>query len=69
MNDILSADSVTLKFDNQKNGWKGVCESHEANGDLIFCPDCALGCHFLHIHDNVVEDWTVNLSEFFMNGI
>ena len=23
--DILMADSATLKLDNQKNGWKGVC--------------------------------------------
>jgi hypothetical protein len=30
---ILSADGTTLKLDNQKNGWKGVCIHHEANGD------------------------------------
>ena len=23
--DIVSADGATLKLDNQKNGWKGVC--------------------------------------------
>ena len=23
--DILSEDGATLKLDNQKNGWKGVC--------------------------------------------
>jgi hypothetical protein len=28
-----SADGAPLKLDNQKNGWKGVCVYHEANGD------------------------------------
>ena len=31
---IWKADAATLKFDNQKNGWKGVCVHHEANGEL-----------------------------------
>ena len=30
---ILSADSATLKLDNKKNGWKGVCVHQEANGE------------------------------------
>jgi hypothetical protein len=29
----LSADSATLKLDNQKNGWKGVCVHQEKNGE------------------------------------
>ena len=41
--DILSADSATLKLDNQKNGWKGVCVHQETNGNLIHCPVRALG--------------------------
>jgi hypothetical protein len=36
--DIMSADSSTLKIDNQKNGWHGVCINHEHNGDEIFSP-------------------------------
>ena len=31
--DILSADGETLKLDNQKNGWKGVCVYQEQNAD------------------------------------
>ena len=41
--DIMTADGATLKLDNQKNGWKGVCVYHEANGDPINCPVRALG--------------------------
>ena len=40
---IMTADGATLKLDNQKNGWKGVCVYHEANGDPINCPVRALG--------------------------
>jgi hypothetical protein len=29
---IMTADGATLKLDNQKNSWKGVCVYHEANG-------------------------------------
>ncbi len=29
---IVTAKSATLKLDNQKNGWKGVCVHQEANG-------------------------------------
>ena len=31
---IMSAESATLKLDNQKNGWKNVCVNQEANGEL-----------------------------------
>jgi hypothetical protein len=34
--DIMSADSSTLKIDNQKNGWHGVCINDEHNGDEVF---------------------------------
>ena len=46
---LLTADGATLKLDNQKNGWKGVCVYHEANGDLINCPVRALGRRIQHI--------------------
>ena len=32
-----------MKLDNQKNGWKGVCVYHEANGKEFLCPVRALG--------------------------
>jgi hypothetical protein len=35
---VSTADGATLKLDNQKNGWKGVCVYQEANGDPYFCP-------------------------------
>ena len=40
---ILSIDSATLKLDNQKNGWKGVCAHQETNGDAYYCPIRVLG--------------------------
>ncbi len=35
---ISTADGATLKLDNQKNGWKGVCVYHEANSERWHCP-------------------------------
>ena len=35
---ISSANGATLKLDNQKNGWKGVCVYHESNGEASHCP-------------------------------
>ena len=46
---ILSADSATLKLDNQKNGWKGVCVHQEKNGEAIYCPIRALGRRVVHL--------------------
>jgi hypothetical protein len=46
---IASADGATLKLDNQKNGWKGVCVYHETNGDKDHCPVQALGRQYLHL--------------------
>ncbi len=46
---IASADSATLKLDNQKNGWKGVCVYHETNGNKAHCPVQALGRRYLHL--------------------
>ena len=41
--EILSADGATLKLDNQKIGWKGVCVNQEHNGDEKFIVVRALG--------------------------
>ncbi len=46
---IASADGATLKLDNQKNGWKGVCVYHETNGNKAHCPVQALGHRYLHL--------------------
>jgi hypothetical protein len=45
---IATADGATMKLDNQKNGWKGVCVYQEANSEDYLCPVRALGQRFLH---------------------
>ena len=39
---IMAATSATLKLDNSKNGWKGVCVHQEANGEEQNCGVLAL---------------------------
>jgi hypothetical protein len=55
----MSADAATLKLDNQKNGWKGVCISHHSNGEEAFDPIRALARRYLHIrqHSNDPETY------------
>ena len=64
---IATADGATLKLDNQKNGWKGVCVYQEANGDPIHCPVRALGRRYLHLRNNGATKKTI-LSAYFVNG-
>jgi hypothetical protein len=61
---ILSADSATLKLDNQKNGWKGVCIHQEANGNQYLCSVRALGQRYTHVrkYDDQINNY---LSTFF----
>jgi hypothetical protein len=40
---IATADGATLKLDNKKNGWKGICIYQEVNGEEYLCPVRALG--------------------------
>ena len=40
---IMAAASATLKLDNSKNGWKGVCVHQEANGEEHMCCVRVLG--------------------------
>ncbi len=47
---IASADGATLKLDNQKNGWRGVCVYHKTNGNQWHCPVRALACCYTHLH-------------------
>jgi hypothetical protein len=63
----MTADGATLKLDNQKNGWKGVCVYHEANGDLVHCPVRALGRRVRHIRENRGVGKTF-LSAYFVAG-
>jgi hypothetical protein len=49
---IMTAESATLKLDNQKNSWKGVCVHQEANGETFNCPVKALARWVIHIREN-----------------
>ena len=62
--DILTAHSATLRLENQKNGWKGVCIHQETNGDHHHCPVRALGRRFVHIRQHTTDTNTC-LSTFF----
>ena len=53
--DIMSAHSATLKLDNQKNGWKGVCIHQEHNGEKVHCPVRALGRRYAHIRAHTTD--------------
>jgi hypothetical protein len=64
---VMSTDSATLKLDNQKNGWKGMCVHKEANGESFNCPVRALARWVLHLHKNNAEKKTF-LSAFFSDG-
>ena len=65
--EILTADGATLKLDNQKNGWKGVCVHQEHNGEQISCPVRALGRRYAHIRENTADSSTF-LSAFFVQS-
>jgi hypothetical protein len=65
---IAMANGATMKLDNQKNGWKGVCVYQLANGDDYNCPVRALGRPFLHLRQHGADAKTF-LSTFWMEGI
>ena len=67
---IMIADSATLKLDNQKNGWHGVCIHHESNGEALCDPIRALGRRVLHIRDHAPnsDTDTVFLSAVYQGG-
>ena len=64
---IATADGATMKLDNQKNGWKGVCVYHEANGEEFLCPVRALGRQYIHIWQHGGTPKTM-LSLFWSDG-
>ena len=63
----MSAESATLRLENQKNGWKGVCIHQHTNGDAYLCPVRALGRRVLHIRSNGGAEKTF-LSAYFEKG-
>jgi hypothetical protein len=64
---ILTADSATLKLDNQKNGWKGVCIHQEANGEPFKCPVRAIARRVIHLREHNANGKTF-LSTFFQTN-
>ena len=64
---IAAAEGATMKLDNQKNGWKGVCVYQETNGDPLNCPVRALGWRYLHLRMNGVTKKTI-ISAYFNEG-
>jgi hypothetical protein len=65
----MTADSATLKLDNQKNGWHGVSIHHESNGQEAFDPVRALGRRVLHIRSNAPGQESIFLSVVFQLGV
>lgn len=66
--DIMRADSATLKLTNQKNGLKGVCINHHANGYDYNCPVRSLGRRVIHIHQHALVD-TTELCAYFQDEV
>jgi hypothetical protein len=64
---IAGAEGATMKLDNQKNGWKGVCVYQKTNGDPIFCPVRALGRQYLHLWANRATEKTI-ISAYYHEG-
>ncbi len=65
--EIQAADGATMKLNNQKNGWKGVCVYQESNGDPTHRPVRALSQRYLHLRENGASQKTV-ISAYFHNG-
>ncbi len=65
---LLAAEGATLKLDNQKNGWKGVCVYQQHNGEPLRCPVRAIARRVIHMqtHNTVGTDY---LSAYFVDGV
>jgi hypothetical protein len=61
---IATANSTTIKLDNQKNGWKGICVYHETNGNQWHCPVCALARYYIHLHSMGADAKTYLLAYY-----
>ena len=66
--EIMNAKCATLKLDNQKNGWKGVCVNHEANGDEYNCGVKAIGRLYCHIRKHTSDPSTPLFTYFDEKG-
>ncbi len=64
---IMTAESATLKLDNQKNSWKGVCMHPEANDKAFNCPVKALARRVIHLRESGGDTKTL-LSAFYLDG-
>ena len=64
----MSAYGETLKLDNQKNGWKGVCVYQEHNRDEKFIPVSSLGRRCVSIRRKLSNKKTY-LSTYWVGGI
>ena len=64
---LFTAEGATLKLDNQKNGWKGVCIYQQHNKEPLQCPVRALARRMIHMqkHNVVGKDY---LSAYFVDG-
>ena len=60
----MLVDSVTLKLENQNNGWKGICVEHHVNGEKIMCVVCAIGCCYCYKRKAQGGDWKISLSAY-----
>ena len=65
---IMAAVSATLKLDNQKNGWKGVCVNQEANGEKHHCAVRALGRRYCYIRRLAKGNLKTKLSAYWENN-
>ena len=65
--EIMMADSCTLKLSNQKNGWRVVCINHHTNGNSIMCPVRVIGRRYIHITANKYKPATF-LSTHWVDG-
>jgi hypothetical protein len=63
---LLTADGTTLKLDNQKNGWGGVCVYQQHNGNPLHCPVRALARWVIHMRMHKAKDRDY-LSTYFVN--
>lgn len=66
---ILTADAATLKLENQKNGWKGVCISHHSNRLGMFDPVEGLGRRYAHIWQYTHDEDTYLSAYFDADGV
>ena len=65
--DIMAAEMVPLKLDNQKNGWKGVCINQHWNGDDYFDGTRAVARRYCHIRRHT-SDMDTFLSAYWIDG-